>query len=70
MKIVACIKQVPDTEAEVKWDIPGGKLKRDAMDSITNPLMSLPLKKPSSHGRIMMVKLSRLVWVRKKQWMF
>lgn len=37
MKIVACIKQVPDTEAEVKWDIPGGALKRDAMDSVTNP---------------------------------
>lgn len=37
MKIVACVKQVPDTEAEVKWDIPGGVLKREGMDSITNP---------------------------------
>lgn len=37
MKIVACVKQVPDTEAEVKWDIPGGVLKRDGMDSVTNP---------------------------------
>jgi electron transfer flavoprotein beta subunit len=37
VKIVACIKQVPDTEAEVKWDVPKGVLKRDGMDSITNP---------------------------------
>lgn len=44
MKIVACIKQVPDTEAEVKWDIPGGKLKRDAMDSVTNPFDEFALE--------------------------
>ncbi len=38
MKIVVCIKQVPDTEAEIKWDIPRWTLKRDAMEAtITNP---------------------------------
>ncbi len=44
MKIVACIKQVPDTEAEVKWDIPKGMLKRDGMDSITNPFDEFALE--------------------------
>jgi len=37
VKIVVCIKQVPDTEAEIKWDIPKGMLKRDSIDPITNP---------------------------------
>lgn len=44
MKIVACIKQVPDTEAEVKWDIPSGTLKRDGMDSVTNPFDEFALE--------------------------
>lgn len=44
MKIVACIKQVPDTEAEVKWDIPSGTLKREGMDSITNPFDEFTLE--------------------------
>lgn len=37
MKVVVCIKQVPDTEAEIKWDVEKGVLKRDAIDPITNP---------------------------------
>ena len=41
MKIVVCIKQVPDTEAEVKWDLPKGTLKREDMDSVTNPFDEL-----------------------------
>lgn len=44
MKIVACIKQVPDTEAEVKWDIPKGALNREAMDSVTNPFDEFALE--------------------------
>ena len=44
MKIVACIKQVPDTEAEVKWDIPKGILNREAMDSVTNPFDEFALE--------------------------
>ncbi|HOS59911.1 MAG TPA: hypothetical protein PK661_07415 [Syntrophorhabdaceae bacterium] len=44
MKIVACIKQVPDTEAEIKWDIPKGTLKRDGMDPITNPFDEFALE--------------------------
>jgi len=44
VKIVACIKQVPDTEAEVKWDIPKGALKRDGMDSVTNPFDEFALE--------------------------
>jgi electron transfer flavoprotein beta subunit len=44
VRIVACIKQVPDTEAEVKWDIPGGTLKREGMDSITNPFDEFALE--------------------------
>ncbi len=44
MKIVACIKQVPDTEAEVKWDIPAGRLNREAMDSVTNPFDEFALE--------------------------
>ena len=44
MKIVACIKQVPDTEAEVKWDIPKGMLNREAMDSVTNPFDEFALE--------------------------
>ncbi len=37
MKVVVCVKQVPDTEAEIKWDVEKGVLKRDSMDPITNP---------------------------------
>jgi electron transfer flavoprotein beta subunit len=44
VKIVACIKQVPDTEAEVKWDIPAGRLNREAMDSVTNPFDEFALE--------------------------
>ena len=44
MKIVVCIKQVPDTEAEVKWDLQKGTLKRDDMDSITNPFDEFALE--------------------------
>jgi electron transfer flavoprotein beta subunit len=45
VKIVACIKQVPDTEAEVKWDIPKGTLNRDGIDSvITNPFDEFALE--------------------------
>ena len=44
MKIVACIKQVPDTEAVVKWDIPKGILNREGMDSITNPFDEFALE--------------------------
>jgi len=44
VKIVACIKQVPDTEAEIKWDIPKGTLKRDGMDPITNPFDEFALE--------------------------
>lgn len=44
MKIVVCIKQVPDTEAEVKWDIPKGTLKRDGMNPITNPFDEFALE--------------------------
>ncbi|MGA2108461.1 MAG: electron transfer flavoprotein subunit beta/FixA family protein [Syntrophorhabdales bacterium] len=44
MKIVVCIKQVPDTEAEVKWDLQKGTLKREAMDSVTNPFDEFALE--------------------------
>ena len=44
MKIVVCIKQVPDTEAEVKWDLPKGTLKREGMDTITNPFDEFALE--------------------------
>lgn len=44
MKIVVCIKQVPDTEAEVKWDIPKGTLNRGGMDPITNPFDEFALE--------------------------
>ncbi len=44
MKIVVCIKQVPDTEAEVKWDLEKGTLKRENMDSITNPFDEFALE--------------------------
>ncbi len=44
MKIVVCIKQVPDTEAEVKWDLQKGSLKREDMDSITNPFDEFALE--------------------------
>lgn len=44
MKIAVCLKQVPDTEAEIKWDIPSGTLKRDGMDSITNPFDEFALE--------------------------
>ena len=44
MKIVVCIKQVPDTEAEVKWDLQKGTLKREGMDSITNPFDEFALE--------------------------
>jgi electron transfer flavoprotein beta subunit len=44
VKIAVCIKQVPDTEAEIKWDTPKGALKRDAMDPITNPFDEFALE--------------------------
>ena len=44
VKIAVCLKQVPDTEAEVKWDIPKGTLSRDGMDSITNPFDEFALE--------------------------
>ena len=44
MKIVVCIKQVPDTEAEVKWDLQKGTLKREDMDSVTNPFDEFALE--------------------------
>ncbi len=44
MKIAVCLKQVPDTEAEVKWDIPKGALNREGMDSITNPFDEFALE--------------------------
>jgi electron transfer flavoprotein beta subunit len=44
VKIVVCLKQVPDTEAEVKWDLPKGTLKRDSMDSVTNPFDEFALE--------------------------
>ncbi len=44
MKIAVCIKQVPDTEAEVKWDLQKGTLKREDMDSITNPFDEFALE--------------------------
>jgi len=36
VKIAVCIKQVPDTEAEIKWDTSKGTLKRDDMRPVTN----------------------------------
>ncbi len=36
MKIAVCIKQVPDTEAEIRWDTSKGTLKRDGMSPVTN----------------------------------
>jgi electron transfer flavoprotein beta subunit len=44
VKIVACIKQVPDTEAEVKWDLQKGILKREDMDAVTNPFDEFALE--------------------------
>lgn len=44
MRIAVCLKQVPDTESEVKWDIPKGTLKRDAMTPITNPFDEFALE--------------------------
>ncbi len=44
MKIAVCLKQVPDTEAEIKWDIPKGALSREGMDSITNPFDEFALE--------------------------
>jgi len=44
VKIVVCIKQVPDTEAEVKWDLQKGTLKREDMDAITNPFDEFALE--------------------------
>ena len=44
MKIVVCIKQVPDTEAEVKWDLQKGTLNREGMDSVTNPFDEFALE--------------------------
>jgi electron transfer flavoprotein beta subunit len=44
VKIAVCLKQVPDTEAEVKWDTPKGTLKRDAMNPITNPFDEFALE--------------------------
>lgn len=44
MKIAVCLKQVPDTEAEIKWDISKGALSREGMDSITNPFDEFALE--------------------------
>ena len=44
MKIAVCIKQVPDTEAEIKWDTPKGTLKRGDMNPITNPFDEFALE--------------------------
>jgi electron transfer flavoprotein beta subunit len=44
VKIAVCIKQVPDTEAEVKWDTPKGTLKRDGMNPIINPFDEFALE--------------------------
>ncbi len=44
MKIAVCLKQVPDTEAEIKWDIPKGSLNREGMDPITNPFDEFALE--------------------------
>jgi electron transfer flavoprotein beta subunit len=44
VKIAVCIKQVPDTEADIKWDTPKGALKRDAMNPITNPFDEFALE--------------------------
>jgi electron transfer flavoprotein beta subunit len=44
VKIVVCIKQVPDTEAEVKWDLQKGTLKREDIDSVTNPFDEFALE--------------------------
>jgi electron transfer flavoprotein beta subunit len=44
VKIVVCIKQVPDTEAEVKWDLQKGTLNREGMDSVTNPFDEFALE--------------------------
>lgn len=44
MKIAVCIKQVPDTEADIKWDTPKGTLKRDVMNPITNPFDEFALE--------------------------
>jgi electron transfer flavoprotein beta subunit len=44
VKIVVCVKQVPDTEAEVKWDLQKGTLNRGSMDSITNPFDEFALE--------------------------
>jgi len=44
VKIAVCLKQVPDTEAEIKWDIPKGALNRESMDSITNPFDEFALE--------------------------
>ena len=44
MKIAVCLKQVPDTEAEVKWDLTKGILKREDIDAITNPFDEFALE--------------------------
>ncbi len=44
MKIAVCIKQVPDTESEIKWDTPKGTLKRDGMNPIINPFDEFALE--------------------------
>jgi electron transfer flavoprotein beta subunit len=44
VKIAVCIKQVPDTEAEIKWDTPKGTLKRDGMNPVTNPFDEFALE--------------------------
>jgi electron transfer flavoprotein beta subunit len=44
VKIAVCIKQVPDTEAEVRWDTPKGTLKRDGMNPIINPFDEFALE--------------------------
>jgi electron transfer flavoprotein beta subunit len=44
VKIAVCMKQVPDTEAEIKWDTPKGTLKRDDMNPVTNPFDEFALE--------------------------
>ena len=65
MKIAVCLKQVPDTEAEIKWDIPKGALNREGMDPNHElHLMNSLWKKRFLQKRIMMVKLWPLPWGR------
>ena len=44
MKIAVCLKQVPDTEAEIKWDIAKGVLSREGVDAVLNPFDEFALE--------------------------